>query len=135
MVTLDPAGPVVSSKFRLPRDLEYLDGRTWRPIGDFTFGSVTLARTIAIPSGFVTDFASIPRILCPVLPPTGRYGKAAVVHDFLYRTPHIATRAEADQVLVEAMVDLGVGRFTRWLIYAGVRVGGAASYRGSAYAV
>jgi hypothetical protein len=56
-----------------------------------------------------------------------------VVDDFLYRMPHIATRAEADQVLVEAMVDLGVGRVTRWLIYAGVLVGGAASYHGSAY--
>jgi hypothetical protein len=42
------AALVVSSKLRLPLDLEYLDGRNWRLIGGFTFGSVTLARTIAI---------------------------------------------------------------------------------------
>lgn len=39
---------------------------------------------IRVPAGFVTDFASIPRAFWVVLPPTGKYGKAAVVHDYLY---------------------------------------------------
>ena len=35
---------------------------------------------------FMTDFASIPRPLWSILPQWGRYGNAAVVHDFGYWT-------------------------------------------------
>src|SRR5262245_11770367 len=38
---------------------------------------------IVVPAGFVTDFASTPRAIWSVLPPTGRYQMAAIVHDFL----------------------------------------------------
>jgi hypothetical protein len=121
------------SRFLLPLDLHYLDGRAWRLLSAFTFGSVTLARVIEVPRGFETDFASIPRVLWPWLPPTGRYGKAAVIHDFLYRTLGVATRAEADQVLGEAMEELGVGWWTRQVIYRGVRLGGRGAYKGGPY--
>ena len=42
------------------------------------------AFVITVPAGFVTDFASTPRAIWAILPPTGRYQLAAVVHDFLY---------------------------------------------------
>lgn len=86
--------------------------------------------TIVVPSGFKTDLASIPRGLWNILPPVGRYDAAAVVHDFLYQNVGCVlwgepfTRKDSDDVLLEAMGVLGVGRFTRWMIYAGVRVGG-----------
>lgn len=48
---------------------------------------------IIVPAGFVTDFASTPRALWSVLPPTGRYQLAAVVHDFLYWDQGLFTRA------------------------------------------
>jgi Protein of unknown function (DUF1353) len=38
---------------------------------------------IFVPTGFVSDFASTPRALWSVIPPTRRYQLAAVVHDFL----------------------------------------------------
>ncbi len=120
------------SKFLLPLDLEYLDGRSWRLLSAFTFGSVVLARVIELPIGFQTDFASIPKVFWNLLPPTGRYGKAAVIHDFLYRTPFYATRKQADQVLFEGMTELGVGWGTRQIIYWGVRVGGRRSWKGYA---
>jgi hypothetical protein len=47
---------------------------------------------ITIPAGFVTDFASIPRFLWSIYPPTGRYQEAAVVHDWLY-VCHYANRS------------------------------------------
>ena len=81
--------------------------------------------TIVVPAGFKTDLASIPRGLWNILPPVGGYDKAAVLHDFLYRNaPNNCTRSFADGVLNEAMEVSGVGRFTRWAIYAGIRVGG-----------
>lgn len=39
---------------------------------------------IVVPEGFITDFASIPRFLWSIYPPTGRYQEAAVIHDWLY---------------------------------------------------
>lgn len=87
---------------------------------------------IHVPVGFRTDLASIPRGLWNVLPQVGRYDAAAVIHDFLYQRPNQRaeraggpfSRAEADSTLLEAMGVLGVGFWTRYTIYAGVRIGG-----------
>lgn len=98
------------------------------------------AGTITVPPGFVTDLASIPRLVSGVLPPDGPWLKAAIVHDFLYGThgtgvwqahppgitrPTPYSREEADAILREAMEDRGVGVVQRALIWSGVRVGGA----------
>lgn len=116
------------SAFTTPLELEYLDGLTWRLTAEFDFASDTLERIVRVPVGFVTDFASIPRLLWNILPPTGSYGKAAVIHDMLYQHPECltpaVTRLQADRTLREGMIALGTGRVTRWLIFAGVRVGG-----------
>lgn len=82
-----------------------------------------LNRTIEVPAKFVTDLASIPRILWNVLPPIGAYDAAAVVHDYLYAYNGV-TRAQADSVLNEAMGVCNVDALQRSAIYAGVRVGG-----------
>jgi Protein of unknown function (DUF1353) len=85
---------------------------------------------IVVKAGFKTDLASIPRALWNILPPVGKYDAAAVLHDCLYQlggVPYLygtITRAEADAVLLEAMGVLGVSRWQRWTIYAGVRAGG-----------
>jgi hypothetical protein len=127
--------------FLSPLELEYIDGEKWKLISPFDYflGAPEGPEFVKIPAGFITDFASVPRILWNVLPPTGRYGKAAVVHDWLYQrrtVVRVATargipvlvrevdRGEADHVLNEGMEVLGVGRFTRWTIYSGVRIGG-----------
>lgn len=60
---------------------------------------------ITVPAGFVTDFASIPRLFWRILPPWGSYNRAAVVHDFLYHT-HYTTRAEADLIFLWLMKEL-----------------------------
>lgn len=81
--------------------------------------------TLVVPAGFKTDLASIPRFFWRILPPFGKYDKAAVVHDFLYQVaPFDFTRKQADDVLFEACGVLGVSRAQCNTIYAGVRVGG-----------
>lgn len=40
--------------------------------------------TILIPTGYVTDFASVPVLLWSFFPPIGKYNRAALVHDYLY---------------------------------------------------
>ncbi len=132
------SGPLKAHpSFLTPLELEYIDGRNWRVTAPFVYR--TNGDEIAIPSGFITDFASIPRIFWNILPPTGNYGKAAVVHDLLYRcggriryaqaldgswTYRQYSRAEADGVLRDAMTVLGVGRITRGVIYGAVRAFG-----------
>lgn len=118
-------------RFLDPLILEYQDGRNWELVNEFDYHTdVGSLGVVHVPALFYTDFASVPRFLWRVLPPTGRYGKAAVVHDYLYRTRGVATKAEADHVFLEAMTALGVGWWTRTCMYWGVRVFGGSSYRG-----
>ena len=137
------------SSFTTPLEVEFMDGHSWKLHSAFTYhlGEPNAPDFIEVPVGFITDFASIPRILWVVLPPTGPYGKAAVIHDWLYqggkviseypvmdkeggaifvRQSHymLAGRRDADAVLLEAMGVLGVHWWTKFVIYAGVRIGG-----------
>ena len=71
---------------------------------------------VFIPAGMLTDLASIPRIVWNILPPSGKYGAAAIVHDRLCNTLQITqagkaveiNRAKADAILGEAMEVLEV---------------------------
>ncbi len=75
---------------------------------------------IVIPVGFETDFASVPKLFWSIIPPWGRYGKAAVVHDYLYRT-QTRTRKESDDIFLEAMGVLNVVVWKRTIMYLAVR--------------
>lgn len=121
----------MAARFEDALDVQFIDGTNWRVQEDFYYDTeVGKLGRITVPKGFITDFASIPRFLWSVLPPAGGYGKAAVVHDYLYRTPGAWTRGEADAVLKEAMEVSGVGWFTRQTIWLGVRTGGHFVFRG-----
>jgi len=78
---------------------------------------------ITVPKGFMTNFASVPRILWPILPPLDRYGKAAVVHDYLYRTSGLNyTRKQADGIFLEACDVLKVERWKSRAMYWAIRL-------------
>jgi len=103
----------------------YPDGRTWylRARLQYDVGEEGSTDSIVVPRGFTTDFASVPRMFWIVLPRWGRYGNAAVVHDFLYFRQD-RSRREADDVLHEAMAVLGTPGWQRWPIYLAVRLFG-----------
>jgi hypothetical protein len=87
---------------------------------------------ITAPSGFVTDFASIPRAFWSELAPDEDYAYAAVVHDWLYWTQS-TSREKADAILKAAMEELEVHPVKVALIYAGVRSHfGEAAWNGNA---
>lgn len=114
-----------------PLVLEYIDGRDWKVTKGFRYwhDDGTLAgRTFVVPAGFTTDFASVPRFFWRLFPPTGKYGKASVIHDFCYRTGIVSRRA-ADAIFFDAMRHLGVRFPTRYLMWSAVRVFGWAAYR------
>lgn len=78
---------------------------------------------IEVPEGFVTDFASVPRLLWRILPPWDRHAPAAVIHDWLYKSG-LMPRAEADLIFLWVMEELDVKKWKRRSMYWGVRIGG-----------
>lgn len=97
---------------------------------------------IIVPPGFVTDLASVPRMVWSFYPPDGPWAKAAIIHDFLYWTKgtgewheHVGitrvtpySRKEADDILKEAMADRKVGKWEQFVIWLSVRLGGAGGW-------
>ena len=83
---------------------------------------------ISVEFGFRTDFASIPRIFWIWIPPNGQYGKAAVIHDYLYKN-HYFSRKEADMIFLEAMEVLNVSEKKRKTMYRAVRMFGWFAYK------
>ena len=59
---------------------------------------------VTVPTGFVTDFASIPQIFWSILRPDGDYAYAAAIHDWLY-WDQARPRHVADQIFALAMQD------------------------------
>jgi len=109
------------------------DGENWRINAPFEYESDVLhdGAILTVPSGFITDFASMPKILRNELPPWNVWGSAAIIHDLLYWLQP-CDRETADAVLLEAMRVLGVDDAIAALIHTGVRVGGQASWDNNA---
>ena len=97
------------------------------------FRYVSSLGTVTVPSGFVTDGASIPKVFWSILSPFGDYFAAAVIHDFLYSksNQNTFTRLQCDNIFKEAMFNIGVPWYRRDVIYRAVRTFGGAFYKGS----
>jgi hypothetical protein len=108
------------------------DGR-WELLDDFVYhlGASDSPRIVNVGAGFVTDFASIPRLFWNLVAPTDPgVTEAALVHDWLYQYPVLTngeylTRVQADGVFLDVMnvVDR-VARWKRRPMWLAVRVGG-----------
>lgn len=103
---------------------------------------------VIVPEGFVTDLASIPLALTPILPRDGLYRHAAMVHDMVYQSlkentelslsshngsaiynlNKVHTRYLADRLFLLGMRASGVNAALRGIMYNGVRAGGDPSY-------
>jgi hypothetical protein len=100
----------------------------WEPNpGQDSYASIT------VPTGFVTDLASIPQIFWSALRPDGRYTYPAIVHDYLYWT-QTAPKDVADNIFRFGMEDLRVDRPTVFAIYNAVHLLGAEAWRSNASA-
>lgn len=77
-----------------------------------------------VEAGYVTDFASVPRLAVWLIPRFGRYTPAAIVHDFLCDTLPVPP-VDVDGIFRRIMRELGVPPVRRWLMWAGVRWGAA----------
>lgn len=103
----------------------------WILTKEFTYmiGALNSNQKVVVPKGFVTDFATT-WPFHRIIPRQGKYGKAAVVHDYLctYKTilvdgrPIKITRKKADEIFLEAMKVSKVNVVLRYLMYGYVRL-------------
>jgi hypothetical protein len=80
--------------------------------------------TYEIGEGMLTDFASVPRVFVWLLPRYGRYTKAAILHDYLWREKAANGEMDwidADGVFRRAMRELRVPFLRRWMMWSAVR--------------
>ena len=105
------------------------DGRTTVVvIQPFGYINDRTGRTIWVPAGYVTDFASIPRVGRWLISPFGRHAIAAVVHDWLYSIGEPGRRGEADDIFRDALHELGVDITRRNIMHGAVTAFGAGGY-------
>src|SRR3990167_2021712 len=102
-----------------------ISGGLWRTEREFDYFVVeeNSKDKITVPKSFLTDFASVPWPASMLIPKSGLYNQAAVLHDFLYAT-QTRSQKEADKIFLEAMKILGVNPIKRWLMYRAVRLWG-----------
>lgn len=101
---------------------EFDDGR-WRLVAPLVYYTDVLGRELTVPEGFVTDFASVPRIPIVYELCGDTSSEASAVHDFLYTT-HPCVRSQADAILYEASAITGVPLWRRFVMWLGVRLFG-----------
>ena len=122
------------SSFTKPLVLEFdpnnKEGRYWKTTRRFTYyvGKEDSGDKVMVPKGFNTDLASVPPIARMLIPKSGKYNQAAVVHDYLYHTME-RPRKEADKIFLEAMKVLGVPFWKRHVMHKAVRLNFVAERR------
>jgi hypothetical protein len=119
------AGALHLSRFADPTYF-LLKSITWKPNpGQESYPAVT------VPVGFVTDFASIPRLFWSALRPDGLYTYPAIVHDYLYWEQSVSREA-ADSIFKFGMEDFRVPSATAASVYNSVRTFGGSAWQGNA---
>lgn len=88
----------------------------WRLLKDYRSHN----NKVIVPTGFITDGASVPFFLQWRFSPTGKYFGAAIVHDFLL----IETEDwdNANDQFEQEMVALGVSDFERVVMLNGIKM-------------
>ncbi len=118
--------PQFLDRLRLEKIGETRDARPiWRLLTEFRYDSAVLGCRVAVPAGFVTDLASVPRAPLAYWLAGNTGTEAAVLHDFAYQTRSPAkTKHEADDLFWEALTALGVAWWRRRLMWRAVQVAG-----------
>jgi uncharacterized protein DUF1353 len=105
-------------------EVRQLSDREWELLRRIRYEGTD--RWFEAPVGMDTDFASVPRVFAWLLPRYGRYTKAAIVHDRLWREDvpaKLLDLRDADGIFRRAMRELGVPFLQRWVMWAAVRWG------------
>lgn len=92
----------------------------WRLLDALAYDSEVVGGRIVVPSGFITDACSVPRLPFVYLLAGGLADEAGYVHDLLYTT-QIYPREKCDAVLREAVLAMGYSKTLAESMYLAVR--------------
>ena len=115
------------ARFHTTLAVERLPGDRWKLTGLLAFYSAKLDNMVFVKKGFITDFASVPRVPVAYWLFADVGQEAAVVHDALY-TDGKFSRETADRIFLEALEACGVQAWRRYPMYWAVRAFGASRY-------
>ena len=119
----------MKARFKTALQVKLIDEarNRWRVMQPLVFFSALFDHFFSVPAGFVTDFASVPRVPLVYMLAGDTARAAAVVHDYLYTG--IVDREVADDVFLEAMAASGVPAWRRYPMYWAVRACGGSRYK------
>lgn len=106
----------------------------WVVFEPITYYTEKYGETITVPKGFITDLASVPRVIWWLIPNDGRHIiEGSVVHDWLYANAGEIpgwkySRTQANFVLREAMREQGASRWERFVVWAALQAFGFISW-------
>lgn len=115
---------VFSAKSRVV--VQPLDPVRWMLLEPVVYHGET--ETFTVPAGYVTDFATVPRIAVWLIPRFGAYTMAAILHDWLLTDSEVSS-VDADNLFRRVLRELKVPPVRRTLMWVGVRWGAAFSKR------
>lgn len=124
--------------FHTPLRIEKIGPRDWRLLEHLVFESALLKGPLMVPAGAVVNFASTPRFLWSLVPPSGAYDFGCCLHDAGYRGTLQTMggqrirliRELCDKLMDEANEATGVSGPIRFILYRGVRLFAAGAYKG-----
>lgn len=110
-------------------ELRSIDGRDFTLLRQIGYEADGYEESFTAPADlltFETDLASVPSVFTWLVPKSGLFLPAAVLHDALiepgqYIGPRI-DRMEADRIFRAAMIGLGTGKVRAWLMWSAVMV-------------
>ena len=116
----------MSTQFTTPLRAELIGRNLWRVLEPFEYhvGSFPSDDIITVESGFVTNFASVPRVFWPILSPIDSHGKAGVVHDYAYFRDLYQNRKRCDEIFLEGLRVLETPEWKAIAMYDAVRAFG-----------
>lgn len=87
-------------------------------------------RMVTVPACYRTDLASVPRPVWWLIPRDDEFARRpSVVHDYIYTHGTTSfTKAEADRIFYDALLEEGMHKPLAWLMYAAVRIGGRGNW-------
>lgn len=113
-------------KFSTPLDLRATNPGEWQLLSPLVYTS-KVGDIYIVPTGMITDLASIPKLLRPAIDRNGLSRPAAVLHDYLYLIGSLS-RKQSDQLFLEALLSCGVSSFVAKGMYWSVRAFGGGRY-------
>lgn len=115
------------SKFLTDLDAKELPNGHWQLTEPLEYLSSYLRKKIIVPTGFITNFMSVPRWPFIYAWLGDKYRRAGALHDYLYQS-RLVTRWQADSELVDAMISLGASMIEALACWSAVRIAGGDRY-------